>query len=338
MAAHGALSSAGRAILAGAPDDAAAALARLAPPAVDDFLVQADLTAVVAGEPTVAVRNELDLLADIESKGAASVYRFSEASLRRAFDAGRSADDVLGFLQRHARRGVPQPLTYLVTDLGRRFGNVRVGAATTYLRSEEPSLLAEIAGARRLARLRLRPLAPTVLVTDVDGATVTTALQGAGYLPAREGADGALVLSRPPARRLPARRVPARHTPAPPDVASLVAELRRVPVAPARLPAPPPRSIGLPQPTLLSALRPTEIVKDPASIRALLSEASDELWLVRLSYVNSQGHSTEVTVEPSDVDHHRLSARCFPRGNSRTFVLDLIEWARVLTEAEEDLL
>lgn len=337
MAARGAMSSAGRAAFAGATDDAAAALARFAPPAVDDFLVQADLTAVVAGEPTVAVRSELDLLADLESKGAASVYRFSEASLRRGFDAGRTADDVLGFLERHARRGVPQPLTYLVTDLGRRFGNVRVGTATTYLRSDEPSLLAEIAGARRLARLRLRRLAPTVLVTDVDGATVTTGLQAAGYLPAREGVDGALVLSRPPARRLPERRVPARYTPAPPDVAALVDELRRAPAAATSVPAPPRRHIGLPQPTPLPAIRPIGIAKDPASIRGLLSDASDELWLVRLAYVNSQGHSTEITVEPTDVDDRRLYAHCFPRRNERSFMLDLIEWARVLTEAEEDL-
>lgn len=336
VSASGALATAGRAVLAGRPDEAAAALARFAPPAVDGFVVQADLTAVVAGEPAVGLRTELELLADVESKGAATVYRFSEGSLRRAFDAGRTADEILAFLERHATRGVPQPLTYLVTDLGRRFGHVRVGAATTYLRSDEPSLLAEILGAKRLARLRLRALAPTVLVTDVDGTTVTTTLRTAGYLPAAEGADGALLLTRPPARRLRERKVPARYVPGKPDVAAIVAELRTAAVAQAA--APPPRPVDLPRPSLPLAIRPTEIVKDPAAIRALLVEATDELWLVRLSYVDGQGRSTEITVEPISVDGRRLHAHCFPRGDRRSFVLALVEWARVLTEAEEDLL
>jgi predicted DNA-binding transcriptional regulator YafY len=84
--------------------------------------------------------------------------------------------------------------------------------------------------------------------------------------------------------------------------------------------------------------RPTQIAKDPWAVRALLDAACEEFWLVRLSYVDSQGRSSELTVEPTDVEGDRLYANCFPRGNQRTFVIDVVEWARVLTEAEEDQL
>ena len=45
----------------------------------------------------------------------------SEQSLRRAFDSGRTANEILAFLEGRATRGVPQPLAYLVNDMGRRF-------------------------------------------------------------------------------------------------------------------------------------------------------------------------------------------------------------------------
>ena len=337
VSAFGSLSTAGRALLAGRSESAVAALAALLPPAVAEFVIQADLTAVITGEPAPAVRAELDLMADVESKGAATVYRFSDQSLRRAFDSGRSAADLLRFLEDHATRGVPQPLVYLVNDLGRRFGNVRVGAVTTYLRSDDPALLAEVVAARATAKLRLRSIAPTVLVTDVDAATVTSTLQAAGYLPARESAGGGLLLAPPAAHRLAPARFPPRLPAPPPDIPALVAALRRAPVAP-EAPPPAPAPTPLRQPGLLDTPRPAEIIKMPRQVRQMLEQACDEYWLVRLGYVNDRGRSTELTVEPIEVDPMHLYATCFPDGDERRLVVDRIEWVRVLTEAEERLL
>lgn len=337
MTALGALCTAGRMLVGGEAEEAAATLAALVPPAVAEFVIQADLTAVIAGEPAAAVRTELDLLGDVESKGAATVYRFSEGSLRRAFDAGRTTTDILGFLEAHATRGVPQPLVYLVGDLGRRFGNVRVGAATSYLRSDDPALLAEVLQARLTTKLRLRPIAPTVLVTSADAATVTSTLQAAGYLPAREAPDGSLHLARPAAHRLPTRPSPSRRATAASDPAAVVADLRRQPVAPPRPPDRPPLALA-PLPGGPPAARPAEIVKGPRAIRSVLDAACEEYWPVRMSYVSGNGRGAELTVEPTDLDGRHLYAMCLPRGDDRSFVVDRIEWVRVLTEAEELLL
>ncbi len=328
----GSLSSAGRALIAGRGEEASAALAALVPPAVTQFVIQADLTAVIAGEPATEVRTELDLVADVESKGAATVYRFGEASVRRAFDAGRTAEGILAFLEAHATRGVPQPLAYLVADVGRRFGIVRVGAATSYVRSDDPALLAEVLQARATTKLRLRALAPTVLVSPADAATVTSTLQAAGYLPAHEAADGSLLLARPPARRLPVRPAPAWRPAAAPEPAKVVAELRMKPLAP-----PPPPVFEMPLPGTRSAVRPADIARTPMAVRYVLGQACEEFWLVRMAYLSTSGGGSELTVEPVDIDARHLYATCFPDGDERRFVVDRIEWVRVLTEAEEAL-
>ena len=112
-------------------------LARLAPTVVETVILQADLTATAAGEPASALRAELDLLADVESSGQATVWRFSEPSLRRGFDAGRNAGDIHAFLAQRAARDIPQALSYLVDDMARRYGRARSGRrpATCAVRS-----------------------------------------------------------------------------------------------------------------------------------------------------------------------------------------------------------
>jgi len=157
------------------------------------LVLQADLTALVHGQIPATVRAELDLLADVEARGAATVYRFSENSARRAFDAGRTATEVNDFLAQHATKGVPQPLTYLVGDVARRHGQVRLGSTCSYVRFEDPALAIEVARAKRTEKLEFQQIAPTVLVCDHTADKVLAVLRGAGYMPVQESDHGAVV-------------------------------------------------------------------------------------------------------------------------------------------------
>lgn len=204
LAAGGAMSSAGCALVQGQRSDAEAAIGKHLPAVVDQVILQADLTATVAGQPSAALAEELGLLADLESSGAASVWRFSEPSLRRGFEAGRDAAAIKSFLQAHSSVGVPQPLAYLVDDVGRRYGRLRVGAASSYLRCDDPSLLAEITRSKKAARLGLRLLAPTVAVSHRPPPEMLDTLRAGGWLAAAEHPDGTLVVAAPGGRRLPA--------------------------------------------------------------------------------------------------------------------------------------
>src|SRR5690606_18670160 len=140
----GAMSGHGRALAAGDVASAVAALAPLLPEPVDHVLLQADMTAVAPGPLTTELRRGLALAADVESTGGATVYRFSEESLRRALDAGQCADELLAMLERHSATPVPQPLRYLITDVARRHGRIRVGSASAYIRCDDPSLLDQV--------------------------------------------------------------------------------------------------------------------------------------------------------------------------------------------------
>jgi Helicase conserved C-terminal domain len=165
-------------------ETAAAAL----PDGPDRFLLAGDLTVAAPGGLAPAVEARLAAMADREAAGS-SAWRIHDASLRRAFDEGRTADEVLEFLRRHSSTPLPQALEYLVADVARRHGRLRVGGATTYLRGDP----AMVAGAVRSAagrRLGLRELAPGVAVTGRSQRELLAALRKAGEAPLAEEPDG----------------------------------------------------------------------------------------------------------------------------------------------------
>ncbi|GAA4694924.1 helicase-associated domain-containing protein [Streptomyces youssoufiensis] len=202
--------------LAAAGAAAARLLAPLLPQPLDHVLLQADLTAVAPGPLERHLADVLGVLADVESKGGATVYRFTPTSVRRALDTGRTAADLHAFLAEHSRTPVPQPLAYLIDDVARRHGQLRVGAASAYVRCDDDALLAEILADRRSSGLRLRRLAPTVLAAQADPAALLERLREMGYAPAAESAEGDVLVTRADAYRTPPRSAPAPVPDGPP--------------------------------------------------------------------------------------------------------------------------
>ncbi|WSA78257.1 helicase C-terminal domain-containing protein [Streptomyces sp. NBC_01799] len=213
---RGALSSQSRALIDSGPAKAAALLAPLIPEPLDHVLLQADLTAVAPGPLERPLADTLSVLADIESKGGATVYRFTPGSVRRSLDAGQSAADLHAFLAAHSRTPVPQPLSYLIDDVARRHGHLRIGAASAYVRCDDEAVLNEILADRRSATLRLRRLAPTALAAQIDPASLLEGLREMGYAPAAESAEGDVLITRAGIRRTPPRTPPAPVPEGPP--------------------------------------------------------------------------------------------------------------------------
>jgi hypothetical protein len=358
------LSSLGRAVvglMAGEPAPGqeqaflAAALGPSCPAPCTEIVLQADFTAIAAGELPRQLKAELDLMADVESEGAATVYRFSESSLRRAFDRGRSAAEVLAFLREHAPKGIPQPLAYLVDDLGRRFGEVRAGAARSYVRADDPAILAAAVRSKKLARLRLRLLAPTVAVSDADWPTLVHGLRDAGYMVAAEDAESAVVaLGAVSPQRLPGPHQTAGaggqspraagHGPrgassgAPPvadAAAQAVAQLRAIGDV-AHIASAARRAAAQNGQMELLEPRPTHIVRGESDIETLLVDAFVNDWPVRLcashGHVLSEFNAEMVNIDGASFEAHRLSD-----GAALELFFSSVRWARVLTEAEEDL-
>ena len=117
-----------------------------------------------------------------------------------------------------SRTPVPQSLTYLVDDVSRRFGTLRAGHAEAFLRSDDETALTELLHAPGADALRLRRIAPTVVISDVPLGTLLPRIRELGLAPVVEAVDGTVRVARPDVfrARSPRRRTPqgrSRHRP-----------------------------------------------------------------------------------------------------------------------------
>lgn len=309
LVARGAISSPGRALVHGG--DAEAEMAQILPKPIDYVLVQADLTVVAPGPLPADLLDRVTLLADLESAGAASMYRISESSIRRALDAGMSAAEIHALFETHSRTTIPQSLTYLVDDVARRHGRLRAGVASSFLRCEDPALLAEVLASPVAESLALRALAPTVAISQAPLRTVLDELRQAGFAPAGEDSSGTLVDLRPRGARVPARRArPTRtrtlHAPDAEQRTSMVTAMRAGDRAAATVAG-------------ASTSGPTG-----ANLVRALSAAARGRTSVTIGYVDAQGVATHRIVDPIGVGSGQLEAFDPASGGVRTFTLHRI--------------
>ncbi|WP_030186248.1 helicase-associated domain-containing protein [Streptomyces violaceorubidus] len=312
---------------AAATTTAARLLAPLFPEPLDHVLLQADLTAVAPGPLERGLADVLGMLADVESKGGATVYRFTPGSVRRALDAGRSAADLHAFLARHSRTPVPQPLTYLIDDVARRHGRLRVGAASAYVRCDDDATLDEILADKRAAALGLRRLAPTVLAAQADPAALLDGLRAIGFAPAAESAAGDVLIARADSHRTPPRAAPepVPDGPPAPDDTLLAAAIRAVragdlaSTAP-RKPGPGSGAsdggggeAGAPG----GALPRTSAAETLATMQAAVL-TGEALWI---GYVNAEGAASQRVIAPIRVEGGFVTAYDHTADEVRTYPL-----------------
>ncbi|MEI7659358.1 MAG: helicase C-terminal domain-containing protein [Actinomycetes bacterium] len=179
------------------------------PKTVDHILIQSDNTAIAPGPLEHEISQQLAIMAEIESRGGATVYRFSEATIRRALDHGKTGDEIKAFLTKTSKTPMPQPLEYLIADVAKKHGKLRVGNTTSFVRCEDTALISQIMNDKRLEILALRRIAPEVVICDHDATDTMRVLREAGYLPAGESASG-IMLTGPRANRALTKPRPPR--------------------------------------------------------------------------------------------------------------------------------
>jgi hypothetical protein len=325
----GAIAASGRALVeaTGTPEEcrtaAADALRVLLPPPVDHVILQPDLTAVAPGPLTDELARRMATLADIESTGGATVYRFSEASLRRGFDAGWEATSIVEFLTTLSRTPVPQPLTYLVGDIARRHGSLRIGAASAYVRCDDPDALTTLLASRLGTTLHLRRLAPTVAITPVAGPVVLERLQEAGHAPALESGDGVVIVSRPrPHRARPVTGSGSVRTgDGPADERLIEAALRALRNG---------EAVGRTAQPAPELREPIPGRGSPGRTLAALRDAIADRAGVRIGYAGSDGTTLEHLLDPVAVVGGQLTAYDHRAGEVRTFSVSRVTGVELL--------
>ncbi len=287
---QGSLSTFGSALLEGRDLGVKLAL----PSPVDHILIQSDNSAIAPGPLTVDLANAIGTIADIESRGGATVYRFSEGSIRRGLDHGQTGEQIKDFLKKVSRTPVPQPLEYLINDVSKRHGRLRVGVGSSYIRCEDEGLIQQIIHDKKLEDIHIRKLAPQVLISETDLHDLINALRDAGYLPAIENETGILI-SAPAIRRSKSRPKPPRiigdpSVPSPALISSAVKALRAGDKATSNKPKVVPRTTA------------NETLD-------ILNQYIEEQASVTIGYADNNGGVSQKLIDPISISLGTLVAR-----------------------------
>ena len=315
----GALTPHARALLDGDAKASAAALEPLLPAPLDHILVQGDLTAIAPGPLESHLATRLHQVADVESRGGATVYRFSSSSVRRALDAGWTAQEIHAFLDDVSRTPVPQPLSYLVDDTARTFGTLRVGYAEAFLRTDDEAALEALLRDRRASSLGLRRLAPTVVVSTTPIDVLLPRLRDLGLAPVLEAEDGTVRVARPDVHRARSPRPRSGGREAARESAQLAAAVAAIRAG-----------------DRATAARPageTPTTTTPAAALTALREAVEAKASVWIGYVDNHGTSTERIVDPVRVEGGQLTAYDHRSEDLRGFAVHRITAVRSVDPA-----
>jgi hypothetical protein len=177
--------------------------------------------------------------------------------------------------------------------------------AASFVRCEDPTLLAQAVAAPAAQELQLRALAPTVAVSPAPISEVLAGLRRAGFAPAAEDSTGAIVDVRPSGARVPTPQHRRSYRPPPrpggDTLSAIVAVLRKVTAAP----------FG-------------NIRVDPAGTMSLLHRAARDQQTLLIGYLDAAGVATQRVVSPITLRGGQLVAFDPASGRLRDFAIHRI--------------
>jgi hypothetical protein len=222
LSSAGTVTAVGRAALAQDWKAVIAALAAVVPPFTEHVFVQHDFTVVAPGPLTPADDVFMRQLCVVESRGLATTFRITAQGTNHLLAQGTSAAQILEHLTSLAATDIPQAVSYFITDLGERFGTIRVREVSghTVVKASDVLVLRTINADHSLHSLGLRPVSEDSLQCSISAGIVLNALLDAKYPAQLEDASGKIIAA--PVHR---RSIELQREPVSPHVA-LVQRLR----------------------------------------------------------------------------------------------------------------
>lgn len=155
------------------------------PASVTGIYLQPDLSIIAPGPLNPEDGLQLLEIADLTGPGLAATLTISERSVNRALDAGWTTDAIRTLFERLSLTGVPQPLDFLLTDLGAKHGTLIVEAPSegsgARVRSSDSALIESMLIDRRVRSLGLARADDVTAVSRVSPEHVQAILVEARY-------------------------------------------------------------------------------------------------------------------------------------------------------------
>ncbi|MCA9783607.1 MAG: helicase-associated domain-containing protein [Candidatus Cloacimonetes bacterium] len=112
-------------------------------------------------------------------------FRLSTQSLSRGFDSGVAVEQMLSFLETRCPSGIPQNVSYMLSDAATKHGHILLDPQLRVLKTEDAILQKELSLVPSLRKFWLAPFSPCILMiaSNVAAERVVEDLRRLGYMP-----------------------------------------------------------------------------------------------------------------------------------------------------------
>jgi hypothetical protein len=192
MSIHGQRTRVGLLVATGELEAASETVSQLLPAYIDQVLIQSDLTVVSPGPLRPDLEAKLRAIATVESRSIASTYRLNASLISRAMDTGTTVTEIEEFLREVSSTGIPQPVAYLISDVGAKHATIRVRSEGrgSIVTCSDASLAARLQADFALRALGLTADTSTTLLSPHDVSVVMRNLHAEKYPAALENETG----------------------------------------------------------------------------------------------------------------------------------------------------
>jgi len=161
------------------------------------IILQNDLSIITPGPLVETADDRLREFAQAESIGLASHFRLTPLSISYALERGHRLEEISQSLVELSDKPLPQPVDYLLKDVFRRFGRIRVVVDETgggsYVKLSDATLALELANDLRHRIISLRQIDAKTLYSKYTADVVYFTLRDYGHLAVRANQDDSII-------------------------------------------------------------------------------------------------------------------------------------------------
>jgi hypothetical protein len=125
--------------------------------------------------PNCSAGRLYSLLLFCDRRAESSMLHLTRSSVRLAISLGMSVDAIFGILKACGITKVPQPITFLIEEIGNQLNHCRVGSAATYISTSNEQTIIDLLKSHEIDQFGPVKVAPTVIM--LQSGTVNEAIK-----------------------------------------------------------------------------------------------------------------------------------------------------------------
>jgi hypothetical protein len=155
---------------------------------VDAFILQPTHEAIVPPDLELESFYRLNQIGQVRSVDVMSIIAITRESVREGLDRGWSGEEILEFLKTHSRTPVPDSLSVMIKECGRKHGELNMGFAGGFIVVDDQTQLLQLQSNKKISPSIKRVVDDRIVLlhSDVDLKRLAREMQKIGFMPRLE--------------------------------------------------------------------------------------------------------------------------------------------------------